>query len=56
VMKGKIDKALNRPLGPFARLQTQVTPFRVLDGFADNEGIEVRLAIQGSATMEVIWN
>ncbi len=56
VIKGKIDKALNRPLGPFARLQTQVTSFRVLDGFADNEGIEVRLAIQGAATMEVLWN
>jgi hypothetical protein len=56
IITGKIDKALNRPLGRFARLQTQVTSFRVLDGFADNEGIEVRLAIQGNATMEVIWN
>lgn len=56
VIKGKINKALNRPLSRFATLHTQVTAFKVLDGFADNEGIEVRLAIQGNATMEVVWN
>jgi hypothetical protein len=56
VIQGKINKALNRPLGEFARLQTQVNYFRVLGGYADNEGIEVRAAIQGSADLEVIWN
>ncbi|HET9869884.1 MAG TPA: DUF4403 family protein, partial [bacterium] len=56
LIKEKVDRALNRPLGPFARLRTQVTSFRVLDGFADNEGIEVRVAIQGNAALEVIWN
>lgn len=56
VMKEKMNKALNRPLGRFARLNTQVNSFKVLDGFADNEGIEVRLSVEGTATMEVTWN
>ncbi len=56
IMKEKMNKALNRPLGRFTRLHTQVDSFNVLDGFADNEGIEVRLSIMGTATMEVIWN
>ena len=56
VMKEKMNKALNRPLGRFTRLHTQVNSFRVLNGFADNEGIEVRLSLEGTATMEVIWN
>jgi hypothetical protein len=56
LVKGKMNKVLNRPLGRFTRLHTQVNSFDVLDGFADNEGIEVRLAIKGTATMEVIWN
>jgi hypothetical protein len=56
VIKAKIDKALNRPLGHFTRLHTQVNSFKVLDGFADNEGIEVRLSLEGTATLEVTWN
>ena len=39
VIKAKINKALNRPLGRFTQLHTQVNSFRVLDGFVDNEGI-----------------
>lgn len=56
VVKGKISKALNRPLGPYAQLHAQVNSFKVLDGFADNEGIEVRLSLQGTASLEVVWN
>jgi hypothetical protein len=56
VIKGKMNVALNRPLGRFTRLHTQVNALKVLDGFADNEGVEVQLAVQGTATMEVIWN
>ena len=55
VIKGKINKALNRPLGRFTQLHTQVNSFKVLDGFADNEGIEVRLSLEGTATLEVTW-
>jgi len=56
VIKEKMNKALNRPLGRLTRLHTQVNSFDVLDGFADNEGIEVRLSVKGAATLEVIWN
>jgi hypothetical protein len=56
LMKAKMEKALNRPLGKFNRLETRVNSFRVLDGFADNEGLQVRLAVQGTALMEVTWN
>jgi hypothetical protein len=56
VVKGKINKALNRPLGPYAQLHAQVNSFKVLDGFADNEGLDVRLSLKGTATLEVIWN
>ncbi len=53
LLRGKINEALNRPLSPTVRLRAQVNYLRVLDGFADNEGIEVRGAIQGAATLEV---
>ncbi len=56
LIKAKVNKALNRPLDRFASLQTQVNYLRILDGFADNEGIEVRVAIRGTATLEVTWN
>ena len=56
IVKEKINKALNRPLGRFTCLHTQVNSFDVLNGFADNEGIEVRISIKGTATMEVVWN
>jgi hypothetical protein len=56
VVKGKINKALNRKLGPYSQIHTQVNSFKVLDGFADNEGLDVRLSLEGTATLEVIWN
>ncbi|HTC19535.1 MAG TPA: DUF4403 family protein [bacterium] len=55
LLKEKIIKALNRPLSPSTRISTQVNSFKVLDGFVDNEGIQARLSIMGTATMEVIW-
>ena len=56
MMKDKMNRALNQPLSRFTRLHTQVNSFKVLGGFADDEGIEVRLSIQGTATLEVVWN
>ncbi len=56
IMKQKMQKALNRPLSRFVRIRTQVNFLRVLDGLANNEGIVVRLAVRGTATMEVTWN
>jgi hypothetical protein len=55
LMKAKVDIALNRSLGPFARLSTQVKSFKVIDGFADNEGVVARLFIQGTSALQVIW-
>ena len=55
-LKGKIDLALNRPLGHFTRLRAEVKSLNVLDGLADNEGILVRVFIEGTATLDVVWN
>jgi hypothetical protein len=54
--KARMNKVLNRRLSPFTRLNTQVNSFKVLGAFADNEGFEVRLSVQGTAILEVIWN
>jgi hypothetical protein len=32
-----------------------VDSFEVLDGYADNKGLEVRVSIKGTATLEVVW-
>jgi hypothetical protein len=55
-LKGKIDLALNRKLGPFTRLSARVDSLKILDGLADNEGIVVRVEIKGSAALDVTWN
>jgi hypothetical protein len=54
--KAKINKVLNRDLSRFTHLNTQVNSLKVLGAFADDEGIEVRLSIMGTASLEVIWN
>ncbi len=56
MLKVRMDLVLNRPIGQFTRLSTQVNKFKVLDGFADNEGIEVRFQVQGNAVLQVTWN
>jgi hypothetical protein len=55
-LKGKIDRALNRPLGNFIRLSAKVDSFKVLNGFANNEGIVIRVSLQGTAALEITWN
>jgi hypothetical protein len=55
ILKGKINKSLNRPLGRYAHVHTQVNSFEILGGYADNEGIEVRVSFMGTATLEVVW-
>lgn len=56
MFKEKMNLALNRPMGRFARLSTHVNSFTVLGGFADNAGIEACLSIKGTAILQVIWN
>ena len=55
ILKKMINKKLNRALGRWAHIRTQVNTFEILDGYADNEGIEARGTLQGTATLEVIW-
>ena len=55
ILKEKMNKKLNRALGRLTHVRTQVNTFEILDGYADNEGIEARAAIRGTATLEVIW-
>jgi hypothetical protein len=55
-LRGKMSLALNKPLSPFARLRTQVNSFQMLDAYADNEGIEMRLSAEGTAVLELVWN
>ncbi|HTC21828.1 MAG TPA: DUF4403 family protein [bacterium] len=55
-LKARLNVVLNKSLSPDISLSTQVNTFKILDGFADNDGIEVRVAIKGAATMQVMWN
>jgi hypothetical protein len=55
-LKARLNVVLNKSLSPDISLSTQVDTFKILDGFADNDGIEVRVAIRGTATMQVMWN
>ncbi len=55
ILKDKMSKKLNRALDRYIHVRTQVNSFEVLDGYADNEGIEVRVTLKGTATLEVIW-
>jgi len=33
-----------------------VISFRILDGYADNEGIEMRVSLKGTSILAVDWN
>ena len=55
-LRGRVDLALNRPLGRFARLRTSTTSLQVHDALADAEGIVIRCSIQGSSTLDLVWN
>src|SRR5665213_2729823 len=56
ILKVKINKALNRSFSPSVRLITHVISFRILDGYADNEGIEMRVSLRGTSILSVDWN
>jgi hypothetical protein len=55
ILKAKINKKLNRALDNDTHVRTQVNSFEVLDGYADNEGLEVQVSLKGTATLEIIW-
>jgi hypothetical protein len=54
-LKELMVKMLNRPLGKFARLRTDVTSLRLEEAFVSDYGIESRVALDGDATVDVDW-
>jgi hypothetical protein len=55
ILKAKMNKYLNRALDRDTHVRTQVNSFEVLDGYADNEGLEVQVSLKGTATLEIVW-
>ena len=54
-LKARMNTVLNRPIDKMGRLDTKVDSFDVIDGFADNEGVEARVNLRGTAVMELNW-
>jgi hypothetical protein len=55
-LKARMNVVLNRPIDKMGRLDTKVEAFDVIDGFADNDGVEARVKLKGTAVMELNWN
>jgi hypothetical protein len=55
-LKARMNVVLNRPIEKMGRLDTKVDAFDVIDGFADNTGVEARVNLRGTAVMELNWN
>ena len=55
-LKARLNVVLNKSLSHNISLSTQVNSLKMLDGFADNDGIEARISIRGAATMQVKWD
>jgi hypothetical protein len=55
-LKARMNIVLNRPIDKMGRLDTKVDSFDVIDGFADNTGVEARVNLRGTAVMELNWN
>jgi hypothetical protein len=51
-----IDKSLNQKLDSYVRLSANVVTLKVLDGLANDKGLVIRVAIQGTAALELNWN
>jgi hypothetical protein len=54
-LRKTLAEALNRPLGERLDLRTDVRDFQVLEAFADNEGMKARVALNGTAALNVQW-
>lgn len=54
-LKSRMGEVLNRRLNPYASLSTQVKTFTILDSFADKEGIQAQLALDGDSQLNVTW-
>ncbi|HEV2354660.1 MAG TPA: DUF4403 family protein, partial [Puia sp.] len=54
-LKARMDEVLNRRSNPFISLSTEVKTFTILDSYADKEGIQARVALDGDSQLNVAW-
>jgi hypothetical protein len=54
-LKDRMDTVLNRQLNSYASLSTKVHSFGILDSFADKDGLQARVALDGESQLNVVW-
>ena len=54
-LKSRMDEVLNKRLNPYVSLSTEVKTFTILDSFADKNGIQARIALDGDSQLNVAW-
>jgi len=54
-LKSRMDVVLNRSLNPYTSVSTQVKTFTILNSFADKQGIQAQVALDGDAQLNVTW-
>jgi hypothetical protein len=54
-LSAHLSTILNRSLGPHATLNVREVSLKVLDSFADNEGMKARVALDGDTDLKVDW-
>lgn len=54
-LKMEMTKVLNRPLGHFAKLNTQITSLKMTEAFISDYGIEGRVVMDGDTQVDVNW-
>jgi len=54
-LKAEMTKVLNRPLGRFAKLKTEITSLKMTEAFISDYGLEGRVVMDGDTTVDVNW-
>ncbi len=54
-LRAKMDKMLNRNLGPHVVLKTHITSMKMQEAYVSDYGIEGRVAIDGDAAVNLVW-
>lgn len=54
-LKSRMGEVLNRRLNPYVSLSTQVKTFTILDSFADKDGLQAQIALDGDSQLNVAW-
>ncbi len=55
LIQERMNQVLNRKLNSFASITTQVHSLRILDAFADRDGLKTRISLDGDAQLNVVW-